>query len=307
MEGAGPSLLGRDWLNAIRLDWSYVKLVQSTPAIKCQEVIDRYPSVVKDELGQIKGSSADFEVDPDAQPRFCRARPVPYSLRSKVENELDRLVKNNVITPVTFSKWAAPIVPVLKRDGKVRICGDYKLTVNQATKTDPYPLTRIEDLFASLAKGHSFTKLDLANAYQQIPLSDEGKELTTINTHKGLYQYNCLPFGVATAPAIFQRTMDSLLQGLPHVCVYLDDLLITGPTDEEHLKNLDTVLSKLHEAGVRLKLDKCAFMLPEVEYLGHIISASGLHPSQEKVKALKEAPTPANVSQLKSFLGLLNF
>ena len=101
--------------------------------------------------------------------------------------------------------------------------------------------------------------------------------------------------------------MDSLLQGLPHVCAYIDDLLITGPTDEDHLKNLDAVLSKLQDAGVRLKLEKCAFMLPEVEYLGHRISAKGLHPTDEKIKALKDAPTPTSVAQLKSFLGLLNY
>ena len=294
VKGSGPSLLGRDWMHTIPLDWSYLKLIRTTSAQKCQHVIDRYPSVFKDELGLIKDTSTQFKI-------------LPYALRPKVEAELDRLEKSNIISPVTFSKWAAPIVPVLKRDGKIRICGDYKLTVNQATKTDPYPLPRIEDIFASLSKGKSFTKLDLTHAYQQIPLSDEAKELTTINTHKGLYQYNRLPFGVSSAPAIFQRTMDSLLQGLPNVCVYLDDLLITGQSDEEHLKTLDTVLARLHEAGVRLKLEKCAFMLSVVEYLGHRISADGLHPTLEKVKAVRNAPTPTNVSQLKSFLGILAY
>ena len=97
------------------------------------------------------------------------------------------------------------------------------------------------------------------------------------------------------------------LQGLPGVCAYIDDLLITGETDEEHLKNLDAVLARFQVAGVCLKLNKCAFMLPEVEYLGHRISARGLHPTSEKVKALNNAPTPTNVTQLKSFLGLLNY
>ena len=237
-----------------------------------------------------------------AGPVRCHMHSVQNSKQNLIASE-----KSNIISQVTFSKWVAPIVPVLKRDGKIRICGDYKLTVNQATKTDPYPLPRIEDIFASLSKGKSFTKLDLAHAYQQVPLSDEAKELTTINTHKGLNQYNRLPFGVSSAPAIFQRTMDSLLQGLPNVCVYLDDLLITGQSDEEHLKTLDTVLARLHEAGVRLKLEKCAFMLSVVEYLGHRISAGGLHPTLEKVKAVRNAPTPTNVPQLKSFLGILAY
>ena len=197
--------------------------------MKCHVVVDRYPTLFSDELGLIKGTLARFEVDANTQPKFCCTRLVRYALHSKVEAELECLERSNIITPVTFSKWAAPIVPALKQDGKVRICGDYKLTLNQATKTDPYPLPRIEDLFTSLSKGKSFSKLDLAHAYQQIPLSDQAKELTTTtNTHKGLYQYNRLTFGVFSAQAIFQRTTDSLLQGLPGVYAYIDDLLITG-------------------------------------------------------------------------------
>ena len=157
---------------------------------------------------------------------------MPYALRSRVEAELERLEKSNIITPITFSKWEALIVPVLKQNGKVRICGDYKLTLDQVIKTYPYPLPRNEDLFASQSKGKSFSKLDLAHAYQQILLSEEAKELTTINMHKGLYQNNLLTFGVSPAWEIFQRTMDSLLQGLPGVCAYIDDLLITGETNE---------------------------------------------------------------------------
>ena len=133
---------------------------------------------------------------------------------------------------------------MVKQDGNIRICGDYKLTTNAVAKTDPYLLPRNEDILASLSGGKLFTKLDLAHAYQQILLTDDSKHYTTINKHKGLFRYNRLPFGVASAPAIFQRTMDSLLQDLPHVCVYLDDIVITGPTDEAHTKTLDEVLRR---------------------------------------------------------------
>ena len=119
--------------------------------------------------------------------------------------------------------------------------------------------------------------------------------------------YNRLPFGVASAPAIFQRTMDSLLQGLPHVCVYLDDILVTGSTDEEHTKTLDQVLRRLSDAGVRLQREKCSLLLPSVEYLGHRIASLGLQPTDGKIAALKDAPIPRNVSQLRSFLGILNY
>ncbi len=138
---------------------------------------------------------------PSATPTFCKARKVPYALREKVENELNRLEANG---PVKFSNWAAPVVPVLKPDGSIRICGDYKLTVNKAAKLDPYPLPKIEDLFARLAGGEeiNFTKLDIAHAYQQIPLDSSSKDSVTINTHKGLFRYNRLPFGVHSAPAM---------------------------------------------------------------------------------------------------------
>lgn len=130
------------------------------------------------------------------------------------------------------------------------------LTASTNQQTDTYPLPRIEDLFASLSGGKSFTKLDLAHAYQQIPLDEEAKEYTTINTHKGLYRYNHLPFGVASAPSIFQRTMENILQGLPHVCIYIDDILVTGSTTDEHLHNLEEVLTRLENANARLKIKK---------------------------------------------------
>ena len=134
---------------------------------------------------------------------------------------------------------------------------------------------------------------------------DENSQLfTTINTHKGLYCYNRLPFGVASALAIFQRAIEIILQGIPHVCVYLDDILITGANDDEHLQTLETVLSLL---GIRLKHNKCSFMLTAIEYLGHKISAQGLQPISEKVQAIHEAPALKDITQLKSFLGLLNY
>ena len=112
---------------------------------------------------------------------------MPYTLQSKVEVELNRLQAAGVIKPVKFSEWAAPIVPVVKPDGSIRICGDYKVTINQVAKPDTYPLPKIEDLFTSLSGGKIFSKVDLASAYLQILLDEESKEYTTINTHRGLF------------------------------------------------------------------------------------------------------------------------
>jgi transposase InsO family protein len=224
-----------------------------------------------------------------------------------VEAELDRLHSTGVITPVTFSRWAAPIVPVIKSSGEIRICGDYKTTVNQVATPDKYPLPRVDELFAAMSGGSYFTKLDLSHAYQQLVLDDESQELVTINTSKGLYRYTRLPFGVSAAPSIFQRTMDSLLADIPKAVAFLDDILITGSNEAEHWANVEAVLTKLEEAGLRLKRDKCVFGVREVVYLGHRINSDGIQPTTDKVDAVLNAPVPNNVSELKSYLGLLNF
>ena len=212
-----------------------------------------------------------------------------------------------MISPVQFSNWAAPIVPVEKHDGSVRICGDFSVTINQASKVDPYPLPRVEELFAALSGGKYFTKLDLAHAYLQLPLDEEAQQLCTINTHKGLFRYHRLPFGVSSAPAIFQRCMDSLMQGLKNVFVYIDDILVAGSSVEEHLETLQKVMERLTAANLRLKKSKCFFLQHSIEYLGHIISEKGIQPTEEKVRAIKEMPSPRNVGELRSFLGILNY
>ena len=305
MRGNGPPLLGRNWLSLIKLDWQHIFKVGQNRSL--QDVLSHFNEVFKGELGKVRGVKARIHVNPQTSPIFHKARPVPYSLKSKIEAELDRLLDQGIIEPVRFSDWATPIVPVLKGDNTIRICGDYKITANRVAKLDRYPLPRIEDLFASLEGGTSFSKLDLSHAYQQIELEEGSREFTTINTHKGLFCYNRLPFGIASAPSIFQRVMDTLLQGIPGVCVYIDDILVSGRSEEEHLAHLAEVLKRLADSGMRLKREKCSFLLSSVEYLGHVISSEGLKTSDSKVKAVSNAPVPTNVSELRSFLGLVNY
>ena len=138
-------------------------------------------------------------------------------------------------------------------------------------------------------------------------INDESKKYVTVNTHQGLYCYTRLPFGIASAPAIFQRTMDSILQGMPQVLCYIDDILITGKTDNDHLQNLSQVLTRLEQQGIRLRKEKCKFMAASVEYLGHKVDANGIHTSDRKVEAIQQAPIPKNTQQLKSFLGLVHY
>ena len=263
-----------------------------------EEILQDYDSLFCDEMGNLKGTQVTIRVKPDAVPRFVRARLIPYTLRDKVDKELQRFQEAGVINLVDFSEWAAPIVPVLKCNGFLCICGDYKVTINQVALLDAYPLPKVDDLLVTLAGGETFTKLDLAHAYQQLVLEEQSRKLTTINTPRGLFRVHLFPLR-HLAPAIFQRMMENLLQGIPKICVYLDDVLVTGCSHEKHLDSLNQVLRRLSDAGMKLKRHKCQFMLPQVQYLGHIISRCGIQPTEDKVQAIREAPTPCDIHQLK--------
>lgn len=304
VQGNGPPLLGRNWLQALEVKLEVHQLQDADKALG--NVLQKFSSVFKEDLGELQGTTAKIVVS-EEKPRFFKARSLPFAMKDKVDMELTKLQQEGIIEAVKFSEWAAPVVPVQKPDGSVRLCGDYKLTINQASRLEQYPMPLVEDLFAILAGGEKFTKLDLKHAYLQVPLDENSKKYTTINTHRGLFQYNRLPFGISSAPAIFQRIMESLIQGIPGVAVYLDDIILTGRNDAEHLATMETVLNRLERAGLRLKLNKCQFLKSEVTYLGHCVSAAGLKPVPAKVKAVRDAPTPTNVSELKAFLGLLNY
>ena len=153
----------------------------------------------------MKGVEAKLYVDKEAMPRCFKPRSVPFALRAKVDNELQRLQSTVVIVPIEHSDWAASIVPVLKANGEVRICGDYKLSVNKAAKVDQYPIPNIDDLYSKLSGGVAYSKLDLSHAYEQVCLSNESQHLTTITTLKGLFPYTRLCYGVSSAPGARTR------------------------------------------------------------------------------------------------------
>ena len=163
----GPTLLGRDWMRQLKLDWSMVNQVSMEKKGRLETIMRKYDDL---SMGTIQGFKAKLTVKADAHPKFCKARSVPFSIKQRVAEELDRLEQEGIVERVMHSDWATPIVPVPKKDGTFRICGDYKVTVNPALEVNQYPLPKPEDIFATLAGGTAFSKIDLSQAYQQLLL-----------------------------------------------------------------------------------------------------------------------------------------
>ncbi|MEE4247362.1 MAG: reverse transcriptase domain-containing protein, partial [Kangiellaceae bacterium] len=304
VEGAGSNLIGRDWLACLPLDWRSIKqLQQGQEHPRISQLLKDFAGVFESSLGKYSGPPVHLQLKSTARPRFMKARSLPFALKAKVETQLDREIEQGVLKPVSSSNYASPIVPVLKADGSVRICADFKRTVNLDVEPDGYPLPRIEEIVAKLTGGQRFSKLDLSQAYSQLPLDEESQQICTINTTKGLLRYTRLPFGVAPAVGIFQRRMDCLLQGIPHVAYFIDDLIVTGADDEAHLTSLKQVLERLRQSGLKCGRAKCSFMQQSLSHLWHRIESSGWYPLQDKARAILKASTPERHDATSELLG----
>ena len=227
----------------------------------------------------------------DATPIKQPVRRLPFAVRQEVAQQLRRMQEMGVIQP-SNSPWASPIVLVRKKDNSLRFCIDYR-KLNAVTKPDSFPLPRIDDLLDELGESRYFSTLDLAAGYWQIPVHQDFQEKTAFATHQGLYQFTVMPFGLRNAPAAFQRMMQCVVSSLnpedgpTFVAVYLDDILVFSKTLEEHIQHLQLVMNRLMEAGLKLNPSKCHFVRKEVQYLGHLITPSGLKPNPERVAGVE--------------------
>ena len=171
---------------------------------KLDEILARYQPLFSEELGEYKGHKARIVIDQAELPRLCKSRSVRYDLTQQVEDQLKLLESEGILKPVGHADWAALILSIIKPDKSIRIRGNFKQTFRLATRVNKDPIPWVADLLARLAKGKYFTKLDLSQAYNQLPLSEESQQYTTINTSRGLFQYTRLSFGISSAPSIFQ-------------------------------------------------------------------------------------------------------
>ncbi len=243
----------------------------------------------------------------DARPIKQPPRRVPGNMGAEVDEQIEDMLKNDIIQP-SVSPWASGIVLVQKKDGTKRFCVDYR-RLNDVTIKDAYPLPRVDESLDQLSGSKWFSCLDLSSGFWQVETEPEDRQKTAFATRTGLYEFNVMPFGLCNSPATFERLMETVLAGLHwQIClIYLDDIIVTGKTFEDMLRNLEIIFQRFEQANLKLKPRKCHLFKKEIEFLGHIISEQGVRTDPKKVECVENWPEPTTVKEVRSFLGLCSY
>lgn len=306
-------VVGRNWIVPLSIgklppndDVSEIHSLSKTKSTfpELDQLISEFSDIFSEDIGPVK-KVVSINLKVDAKPIFQRARVVPLALSEPVNREIDRLVKSGCWVPVDYSDWASPIVPVLKGNGDVRLCGDYSGTLNGQIHVTQHPFPGIEQAFANI-QGDEFSTVDVRCAFHHMLLTLASSSLMVLNTQRGLFRPTRMEFGIASAPAEWQKFIDEVFARLKIVFVH-DDGIVTGKTRKEHLENLRKVFETCRENGIKLNLDKCKFFQSQVNFLGYIIDKNGVSKTPEKIQAVLETPRPRTVTEVKSFTGLVNF
>ncbi|UYV64788.1 K02A2.6-like [Cordylochernes scorpioides] len=243
----------------------------------------------------------------DHAPTKQRPYRVSGMERKIIQQEVYRMMKQDIIQ-FSESPWSSPVVLVKKKNGSWRFCVDYR-RLNKITKKDVYPLPRVDDALDNLSGARYYSSMDLRTGYWQIEVDEHDREKTAFITPDGLYEFRVMPFGLCNAPATFERMMDTVLKELKwNICLcYLDDIVVYGPSFEEHIKRLEVVLECLQQAGLNVNNEKCIFGSRQLKILGHVVNENGIHPDPEKVEAILKFPSPKSIPDVRSFLGLCSY
>jgi hypothetical protein len=273
------------------------------------EIIGEFPNLAASDLSQLgKTDIYQHTIDvKDAKPiKLHPYRTSPRHL-SFLKEEIERMITNGLIKK-SFSPWSAPTVVVNKKNGKFRLCIDYR-KLNAVTKPDAYPVPRIADMLDALGHSAFFSTLDLASGFWQVEVAAKDREKTAFTTPFGIYEFLVMPFGLINAPATFQRVMDRVFHEVAwkFVLVYIDDIIIYSKTREEHEKHLRVVFTLLRNAGLKINLEKCDFFRTRLAFLGHIITIEGIALDPAKIEKVKSYPVPRDKTNVRAFLGLASY
>ena len=278
--------------------------IEDIPVV--QEFHDVFPEEIP---GMPPKREVEFSVD--LVPGTSPISKAPYRMApiemNELKTQLGELLQKGYIRP-SASPWGAPVLFVKKKDGSLRLCIDYR-ELNQVTIKNKYPLPRIDDLFDQLSGAGVFSKIDLRSGYHQLRIAEKDIPKTAFRTRYGHYEFTVMPFGLTNAPALFMDLMNRVFHSYldKFVVVFIDDILVYSKSKEDHVEHLRLVLSTLREHKLYAKFSKCEFWLEEVAFLGHIVSKDGVSVDPAKIKAVSEWPTPKNVTEIRSFLGLAGY
>lgn len=304
LKGQTTSLLGKNACETLGLVKVSNAVYEVQTDAKVPDFRKEFPKLFQG-LG-CYGEPYRIQLREDVTPRcLFTARKVAHPLLPKVEAELNSMVKKGVISPVTQpTPWCSGMVPVPKKNGAIRVCVDLT-ALNEAVLREVHPMKSVDENLAKLKDSTVYSKLDANSGFWQVPLSDKSRLLTTFIAPSGRYCFNRLPFGISSAPEIFQRMMSETLKGLPGTICHMDDILICGKDAIEHDSRVRQVLTRLQEAGLTLN-EKCEFSKRSLRFLGHIITPEGIQADPEKTEAIRGFPAPTNVTELQRFQGMVN-
>lgn len=310
VEESGQALLGYD--TSTQLGVLQIQDVNSIAAVHTgsrdikTEMLEKFPKVFEG-LGKLKNFQLQIPIDESVHPVSQTVRRVPYHVRSKLDEKLDELENMDVIEKVRGpSRWVSPIVVVPKKNADIRICVDMR-RANEAVIRERYQIPTVDEILQDLNQSRVYSKLDIKWAYHQLELTPDSREITTFMTPRGLYRYKRLLFGVSCAPEMYNKIIQQTLGDLPGVNAIYDDVVVHGTTELEHRQNLEMVLKRLEDSGMTLNIDKCQFNMEKIDFMGYVLSEHGIGIAESKVEAIRSARTPQSVSEVRSFLGLVNF
>lgn len=332
VDGEFDTLCGREWIAHFAREINFVELFNTEPsasseffpaakgnvnAVVTQEptlssnqqlclkqLLSKYDDVFGTVAGKFKGPPVKVHLKADAKPIFARPREIPFALRDAYAKEIDAKIAAGFYKRVEYSEWASTTHVVTKKSGAIRITGNYKPTINPQMVVDEHPIPRAEDIFNRMKGATVFANLDITDAYSHLEVDENFAHVLTLNTAThGLIRPTRAVYGAANVPAIWQRTMEMAIQGIPNILNFFDDILIYAKNVDELLKILEMTLERLRNLGFKLNRGKCVFVASSIEFLGHRIDDQGIHKSNKHIEAILHAPTPTTLEDLQLFLG----
>ena len=269
-----------------------------------KDLVRRYPDVFTDMPGETDVIQHQIRLSDDT-PIRCKPYPLTYAMREELRNEVDTMLEMGVVRPST-SPYASPIVMVKKKDGSNRVCVDFR-KLNKITEVDPEPMTTAEDLFRRLSGKKYLSKIDLTKGYWQIPVAPEDVHKTAFVTPDGQYEFTRMPFGMVNSGATLVRGLRKILDGMPGVGSYIDDIVIYSDSWEDHIRTLKELFGRLRKARITARPTNCLLGASRMEFLGHQVGGDVITPSRDNLEKVQNTPRPTTKKQVRSFLGLVGY